>query len=113
MIPHAVNFVSILRKDSSSQKLDSTFFQRLTFLPIMRALFWWKWVKNRKFFAIISGAQKNEYILAFCVKLKWEGATKSARGGGGDIVLIRWACLLDRLVGPLDASVSNHLSSAK
>jgi hypothetical protein len=76
----------------------------------MRALFWGKWVKNRKFLAIISGAQKNEYILAFCVKLKWEGATKSARG---DIVLIRWACLLDRLVGPLDASVSNHLSSAK
>ena len=82
---HAVNFDSILQKAILSQKLNSTFFQRLTFLPIMRALFWGKWVKNRKFFAIISGAQKNEYILAFCVKLKWEGATKSARGGGGTL----------------------------
>ena len=48
---------------------------------------------------------KNEYIFAYCVKLKWEGATKTARGVGG-ILLIRWACLLgklfDRPVGPLD-----------
>ena len=75
----------------------------------MRALFWGKWVKNRKFLLLSQVHRrmnnKNEYIFAYCVKLKWEGATKSARGVGG-ILLIRWACLLgklfDRPVGPLD-----------
>jgi hypothetical protein len=60
---HAVNFDSIQQKSHPFAEIEQHILSTINIFAVMRALFWGKWVKNGKFFAIFSGAQKNEYIL--------------------------------------------------